>query len=316
MAHSCGGGSSSGSSGGFRCSYHSSVRIGNSRSDYSDRYHHHYRPKRYSYMTSRRKKKYIYSYDNPAEPNPVSPSVRILWIGVVIFMIYLFGTMLFFPRDTLNRNSRILIDDQMQVISNEERLRKTMNRFYEETTVTPAVITVSEEQWQQTHDDFPQFALQQYNDHFEDEFHLLIVYAVPERCRGNLQTGSSRGQWHFECIIGNDVEESISDELSVRFSKNIYDRLVKEKDPGRVFAASFNWLIDTRSSFVESNRGIVVTFTLLSPFTFAPYLLNFYRTCRRFKYRNAVLDKLLSKEEKRALRKQQKKNRKSRSAKS
>ena len=174
----------------------------------------------------------------------------------------------------------------MQIIGSDIRLRESMDRFLEETGVPPAVITVSEEVWQQTHRNFRSYSKDRYSQLFEDNTHLLIVYTVPESSRGSL----SPGDWEFECITGDLAEPSINPPLADRFARKIYDLLCEEDGPGQAFCEAFDWLIEERSHILKLNQEEILLFLSRSPIAFAPYLIDLYMRLKRYRYRTAMLD--------------------------
>lgn len=289
MPYSCGGGSSDGGfspgdyDNSFDCDY------GNS-SDNSDFYYRTLPYNCYSYVDWQGDKKYVYAQENPRDTKPVSRLIRILWAPFTIIFLCLFLSHLFIPKRISSLNPQILLDDSIQVIASELPLRESMERFLEKTGVSPAVITVSQEAWQQTNKGFREFSKDQYCQLFNDEDHLLIVYSVPESSRGSQNTGTPLRDWKFECIAGNNVTASINPPLSGRFAKNIYDLLCTESDPGQVLSSAFDWLIQERSHIFKLNQEIILLFLSRSPIIFAPYLINLYRRFKRYKYRTASPD--------------------------
>ncbi len=100
---------------------------------------------------------------------------------------------------TVDYDDKIVIIDNIGVVENESNLCKALDSFKEKTGVTPAVITVNHEDWQENYFDLSNYAYDLYVNNFEDEKHCLIVYSEPA------EKDPDFNDWYFETMIGDDT---------------------------------------------------------------------------------------------------------------
>ena len=284
MAHSSGGGSHGG---GCHSSSHSGSR-GHSGSH--TRSHSRFPgSRRYRYYDRHGNEKYVYSnYD-------ITQKQRIHW-GLILFYIPFFAVFFlalkdsyFKPEKIFNLTSQIMIEDNLHVIHNENQLRRDLERFYEETGVTPAVKTIcdNERHGQSLMD----YALDEYYRYFDDEMHWLIVYSAPKEYEGNRGEDIQYSNWSFEGIIGDDAGPSISDDLCDQFTEQVYDNLCAMTDPGAAVGDAFTELMDLRqTSGAHLDLGTIAICGVMFAFLVFHMLIMTGLIGGNRKYRNAVLD--------------------------
>ena len=288
MARSSGGGRSGGGchSGGGGGGGHSS----SSGSSHHHTYSSHSFPdsRRYSYTDAKGEKQYIYCSHHPADIPPLP------WLIYLVCLVMMIGTLYtlwkeaeFRPQHLENPFSEIYIDDRQNVIKDKEVLKQKLTAFYEKTGVTPAVETVNEEQWRETHPSLMSYAMDEYYRLFEDENHWLIVYSRGRDSAGNLTSVI----WSFEGIIGDDTEDSISDWMCSVFTTQTYRNLGYLSDPGKAIGLSFTLLrMLWKVGFLSQNFFWIYMSLDIILFWNLPLMKGIYNTVRAKKYIGAVLD--------------------------
>lgn len=276
MARSSGGGSRSGGSrgGGSR----SRSRSGGSRSGGTTKSSIcSKRPregcKKYRYFDKQGKEQFIYCNYDP-NPDNRKKSNR---VGEIIFKVFLsFFYLPFFiatiamfatcaiPYDVpltkeQNPNSLIYIYDTIDVIENTDELRNSLTAFYQKTGVTPAVLTVSHDEWEDYYYSMKEYALEQYYKRFSDETHWLIVYSEP--------VGEDFNDWAWEGIIGDDTVSAISDQRCEQLTDLMQKNLYRGVGVGRAITDTFNTVAESYKTRYDLSMllpalimGVFVTF--------------------------------------------------------
>ena len=116
-------------------------------------------------------------------------------------------------------------DDIDAISINEEiELKETFKTFYDKTGITPAVMTT---------DNYPvtlkRYAYDSYVRSFSDERHWLIVYY---KGTGNY--------WAFEGIQGDETDTILSESVTTRFNKIVYNDLTNGDNIATALNDSFN----------------------------------------------------------------------------
>ena len=288
MARSSGGGRSGGG-----CHSGGGGGGGHSSSSGSSRHHTYSRHSfpnshRYSYKDANGEKQYIYCNHHPADLPPLPWLAYVLFLGLMVATLYtLWQQAVFLPQFLQNPDSEIYIEDRQNVIKDEEALRRRLTAFYEKTGVTPAVQTVGEEVWRDTHYSLMNYAKAEYDRLFEDECHWLIVYSRGTDSAGNL----TNAIWSFEGIIGDDTVDSISDRMCSVFTKQTYRNLGYMSDPGKAIGKSFSLVrILWKVGFLSENAFWFMMSLEIILFWNLPLMKGIYDTVRAKKYIGAVLD--------------------------
>ena len=238
MPHSSGGGS--GSHGGGGSSYHGGSSGGGSffgggggffgGDDYGNGYYDGRPPKlskgyyagakRFRYRW-RGQDRYFYSmYNTGKEFRPLRGLILLpLILACLAFM--------FWPQlVSLKKYDRnILIQDNAGVLENSSRLRDAMQAFSDKTKITPAVITLYNEDWQHFGvSSLQDYAYSQYLMHFQDEKHWLIMYSEPKVKEGEWE-------WFWEGMQGNDTDPVLTPFTTEVFNFTMHSGLVNENSP-------------------------------------------------------------------------------------
>ena len=284
MAHSSGGGSSGGG-----C--HSGSSNGSSSRDHV--YYRYPAPgaQRYSYLDRSGEKRYFYSRVNPAEYKLTNLIMPLILLALIVFGAPSLNMGYFTPKKLDNPGAQILIDDRLNVIRDEDRFRRTLEQFYDETGVVPAVQTIAQEDWNKSCSSLEDYALREYYELFQDEVHWLIVYSAPADESGKIQLS----QWSFEGAIGDDAGPSVNDPLCYQFTRNTYDSLKEMNAPEKAIAGAFKTLLRSRKPGFYTEQHLGGTAFLLILIQWGILLIwpvTEFMTCyeAKIKYRNAVLD--------------------------
>ena len=236
MPHSSGGGShSSGSHSGGSHSSHSSRSSGGGSS--SGGYHS---SKRTSSTPFKGAKRYLYYKDN--KPYLVYANYdirkrdfsRILPIWIICGFIFgpyvIVGIMMMFRAFYMperieyskykNKDPEFIIEDNIGVLENEKKLKKSMESFYDTTGIVPAVITVSNDEWSEDYTSLEAYAYDVYVQRFPDEVHWLIVYSETVKDNGF-------NDWYWEGMQGDRTDPVLTEDQAAAFTESLHDRLMK-----------------------------------------------------------------------------------------
>ncbi|MBO6112276.1 MAG: TPM domain-containing protein [Lachnospiraceae bacterium] len=206
MPHSSGGGSHSSGS-------HSSSSHGGGRSTPSVYNTYHSGTRRYVYYQNSRPH-YYYSTEKVKEPAgwklPVAITVLVI---LVLFCILSFYWSVITPyKLDMDYDTEIIITDNIDVMTAEEEadLTEKLKEFQEITGITPAVLTVNNEEWKPHYDSLGNYAYDYYVNNFSDECHWLIVYST--------DGGTGFEDWHWEGMQGDNTDNIITSEVSDQFN--------------------------------------------------------------------------------------------------
>ena len=171
-----------------------------------------------------------------------------------------------------NYDTHILIEDNAKIISGAEeiQLKRALRDFREETGITPAVITVYNEDWDD-YDDLEKYAYDLYLDRFDDEKHWLIVYSQPE------DPDEDFNDWYWEGMQGDRTDSILSSVETGRFNKRLQKNLLKDDDytPAGAITDAFEDLTPhVMDQYVRWKEIIVISlFTLAFGGGIAAYLI-------------------------------------------
>lgn len=153
-------------------------------------------------------------------------------------------------------NGSIVIEDKISVIEDEAKLRDSLSAFYDKTGISPAVITVYNEDWQNNYSNLENYAYDLYVNKFADEKHWLIVYSEP------VQGDGSFNNWYWEGMQGDDTDPIITEKLAGSFTNNLHKLLLANSryTVSEAIQEAFNKLTPTimNSSMDLSALGMAV----------------------------------------------------------
>lgn len=220
MPHSSGGGSHGGGSHGG--SHHSSSRGGSGNYGRVGS-----KPftgaKRYYYYKNHRPV-YVYAnYDITEQPKKsrfwnLLFFAPFLLIGLVA-IISAFGAPSRLDVDYSDTN--IYIVDNAQVIESQSQLRNMCQEFFEKTGITPAIVTMYNDDWEDYYYDLEDYAYDFYVDSFEDEKHWLIMYSK-DRLTGEWN------DWYWEGMQGDDTDAILNQSVLDVFNEKLQKYLLQE----------------------------------------------------------------------------------------
>jgi len=163
-----------------------------------------------------------------------------------------------------NYDTKIVIEDNAKVISgaDEIRLRRTLKDFQDETGITPAVVTVYNEDWKKKYSDLEKYAYDLYLDMFDDEKHWLIVYSQPKK------PDPSFNDWYWEGMQGNNTDPILSTVETGRFNKRLQKNLLKNDvyTPGEAINDAFEDLTPHVMDHYVRWKEIIVAFAFFGVF--------------------------------------------------
>ena len=235
MPHSSGGGSHSGGShsshsshsgGGSRHSGGGSSSSGSSRRTSSTPF-----PgcKRYLYYKNDKPCLVYSNYD--IRKSDKSTFIAAIIICAIVFLPFIILSAFFmvkafsFPKKIeyskyKHKTPEFVIEDNLGVIENRSNLEKSMEEFYDTTGVVPAVITVTNDTWNQDYKSLEAYAYDVYVNRFPDEVHWLFVYSTAEKEDGF-------DDWYWEGMQGDNTDPVLTTERVDAFTESLNTRLLQ-----------------------------------------------------------------------------------------
>lgn len=196
-----------------------------------------------------------------------------LWIFGLVFMIKAFT----FPQRIeyskyRNKTPEFVIEDNLGVFEDEANLKRSMKEFYDTTGVVPAVITVSNDTWNEDYESLEEYAYDVYVDRFPDEVHWLIIYSSAKKDNGF-------DDWYWEGMQGDKTDPVLIPERTKAFTESLHDRLLQRNkySVDDAIAITFDEyrpimmkMVMNKSRFVPG----IVLFVIMSLFLFMIIALN------------------------------------------
>ncbi|MBR6959117.1 MAG: hypothetical protein IKH76_01420, partial [Clostridiales bacterium] len=168
----------------------------------------------------------------------------ILFVPLLIFLILGFSKTMFDIPVKLGSypDTKIVIDDRTGILSpvEEENLRDKFEVFQYKTNITPAMITVNNEDWNKNYTSLENYAYDLYVNTFDDESHWLFVYSQP------VNKTSGFVDWYWEGMQGDLTDKILTPGKTTRFNNNVQRKLLKDDyTVGDAFAEAVNELSGT-----------------------------------------------------------------------
>ena len=262
MPHSSGGGSHGGGSHGG--SHHSGGH--RSSSGYSGpRYRTSTRPfmgaHRYVYYHNHRPVYRYANYDISQTKVVARPWMIIFYIPFIIAVFAVLGGAIHAPKKlSQNYDAGVYINDKADIMSSsdEDKLEKALDNFFESTGISPAVVTVDTSEWKPYYNNLERFAYDEYVKLFDDEKHWLIVYSV------TVNSDSDFKDWSFEGMQGDDTDPIITEKIANSFNDELYKELVREDEytPAQAIANTFDMItpacMKSSINFGQIMMGIII----------------------------------------------------------
>ena len=233
MPHSSGGGSHSGGSHSGGSSHsHSSRSSGGSSSggglpSFRQTSSQPFRGSR-RYLYYRDNKPYfVYTNYDVRKRDPM-PIVSLILIMVLILIPWFIGCIVgicfsFKKPKKLSYYSKcpkLVIEDNIGVFEDENNLEESMEAFFDKTGIVPAVITVSNDTWNENYTNLENYAYDLYVNRFHDEYHWLIVYSEATKEDGF-------NDWYWEGMQGNNTDPILTEELAASFTESLHTKLLQ-----------------------------------------------------------------------------------------
>lgn len=217
MPHSSGGGSHHGGS--HHSSHHSSSHSGHSGSSSRPR------TVRTTYFVGSRRyvryrnhqPEYIYAdYDVTGKSSKVATTITLFilcffaLLGIIMISSAMKG-----PSKLKGNYGNPGIEDHLGIFdgNDETRILNSLRDFKEETGITPYVITVFNEEWEDNYYGLENYAYDLYVNMFPDEGHWLIVYSQQMNAEYD-----SFVDWYWEGMQGDDTDDIISASMADDFT--------------------------------------------------------------------------------------------------
>ena len=268
MPHSSGGGSHGGGSHGGHGGSHSS----SSRTRTSSRPFHNSR--RYVYY-HRNQPRYFYA-GSDFKPGFSFATVFAILIYLPFLWVSISGIIKAVPHIPKYSDHTIIIKDEADVIDDESGVMKELKAFQKKTDITPAVITIYNDDWKNTFSSLEDYAYNRYLSEFNDEMHWLLIYSQPQ------DKANHSSDWYWEGMQGDNTDSVLRENEAERFNSAFHSYLYDKNDLDESLIRSFSYLTDTISMKPDMHQLGPMLFML--GFVLLHAFLMFYPS---FKYRKA-----------------------------
>ena len=151
-------------------------------------------------------------------------------------------------------DNTIIIEDNIDVISKseEKELKSVLKDFYKKTGIVPAVVTVTNEEWQEDYNSMEAYAFADYLERFNDEKHWLIVYSEPEDPDPDFL------DWRWEGMQGNDTDDILTNKKADEFTEELQKGFLKEDTSvGKALITSFE-NVSAKAMKTEVRVGLLI----------------------------------------------------------
>lgn len=227
MPHSSGGGSHGGGShGGSHSSHsHSGGRSGGGKST---------RTSKTAFAGSTRyvyyrkgKPNFVYANYDIRKKNPLATIIAIVYVcGMILPLlgICVLGWFVSFEKPkkiSPPRDKKIIIEDNINVIDNDDDLYDVLEEFYDKTGIVPAVVTVTNDTWKK-YDNLEKYAYDDYLNRFDDEKHWLIIYSEAVKEDGF-------NDWYWEGMQGDQTDSILTFKKTGEFTDNLHKLLLQRE---------------------------------------------------------------------------------------
>lgn len=281
MPHSSGGGSHGGGS--HHSSSHSS-HSSRSGSSSSRRVSNVYFPgsRRFLYFDRHDQPVYVYAdHDITQKRSPMRFLILLFYIPFVIALYFMAKDMILPPKKLkTDYNTAIAVRDNIDVLEDTEKLKRSLQAFYDKTGISPAVFTVYNEDWQDRYSNLENYAYDLYVNAFPDEKHWLIVYSEPK------EPDPEFNEWYWEGMQGDDTDPILTYDKAEIFNNKLQRYLTEDsKSVSEAISFAFDELTPEMMK-KEVEPVSILTFAIFGGFiAFHAFFMVFYDPNK--KYRNA-----------------------------
>ena len=184
---------------------------------------------------------YVYSNTDLSKP----PS-KLRYVFLIFYIPFFFAVIMMLSQAfqvpsklSVDYDPTIVIEDNIGAVSDESALREAMKDFYNETGITPALITDSNSAWKGKYSSLENYAYDLYVNRFYDEKHWLIVFTTA-------QGEDGFKDWYWEGMQGDDTDGIISSSIANKFTNDIQTLLLRnDGDVGKSVEEGFEALTPT-----------------------------------------------------------------------
>lgn len=223
MPHSSGGGSHSGGSSGGGFSGGGSHGNGgfNDRYSSSETTYKHYVPGARTFVCyNHGRMDYVYANyfvgaDAENSKKTAIKLLKILAVVTVIFLIYTLACSVPPAKIKAKYDTAIVIEDNAQVLDGNTDLKSALEAFYNETGITPAIMTVHNEDWQGKFNSLSNYAYELYVNRFSDEYHWLLVYSEP------VSPDPDFNDWYWVGMQGDNTDKILNGSKLSNFNQTL-----------------------------------------------------------------------------------------------
>ena len=222
MPHSSGGGSHGGGGHGGHGGFGGAGGASGRRSST-----HFAGAKRYVYYRNRKPVMVYANYDiSKDRSTSMALFVFAFTLSYVALVFILMAVMAVMPviKKRTNYDTKIVIEDNAGIIDDEDEadLKKELKEFLDKTGITPAFVTVNNEDWKRDNrTSLERYSYDLYLDMFDDEKHWLIVYSEPE------VPDPEFNDWYWEGMQGDNTDSILSKSKTRIFNKEFQKNLLK-----------------------------------------------------------------------------------------
>ena len=204
--------------------------------------------------------------------------IGIIYLPFLLFIIL--SVKKSFPKVPKDYKHNIVITDEADVIADEWALHDSLEAFMNKTGVTPSVVSVYDDDWQESYQNLESYAYDRYLQEFGDEMHWLIVYSKPK-----VYTADGAADWQWKDLQGNDTDPVLKARETQKFNKKLTELLEdKSLNAGTAISEAFDYFTDNISLLPQLSVMIMPLFMLAFLVFHAYFMLGF----NELKYRNAV----------------------------
>ncbi len=158
------------------------------------------------------------NYDISKKITPWDFLALIVLVPIILANIVMMFTSVSHPRKLTGTDKNIIIDDRASVFDMTGGLESSLNSFLKKTGITPAVITVNNEDWRSDYSDFKDYVRVLYETEFDDESHWLIVYSRSKK-------SALFDDWNWAAAQGKDTDKILTDKIWSQFSESMQSHL-------------------------------------------------------------------------------------------
>ena len=181
----------------------------------------------------------------------------------------------------MDYDARVVIEADASIMGDIMELAGALEDFRDETGITPALVTVNNEEWE-GRTSLEDYAYDYYVKRFSDEKHWLIMYSEPKDPKDN-------DKYYWEGMQGNDTDDILNDKYLDEFNGNLNDLLAQGNRPdvtGSVTKAFRNITPKVMTPYISFGKiGVGIFFV---GFLVVHFIIMTVSLIRMGKYKTAV----------------------------